>query len=175
MDLLQYYSQETPQEIFASTKIYTEFFALLKSDKITKADNPTDHIIVYFLPVDSKTKQVFLVYDKKVNLTLAPGGHLDPNETSREAAARETREKLGFTPKPEQVSKAFLVTKTKATNPNRACVNHYDIWYRIETNLEEFQIEEGDEFKQAKWMTVEEAKQLASDPATLTALKRVIF
>lgn len=43
-----------------------------------------------------KENKVLLIYHKKLQTWLQPGGHLDPNETPPEAAIRETFEETGL-------------------------------------------------------------------------------
>lgn len=46
--------------------------------------------------IDFKNKKVLLVYNKKLNKWLQPGGHIEYNELPTETAIRETKEETGI-------------------------------------------------------------------------------
>lgn len=45
--------------------------------------------------IDFKNKKILLMYNKKLNKWLQPGGHIEENETPIETAIRETYEETG--------------------------------------------------------------------------------
>lgn len=53
------------------------------------------HVTVYVL--NQETKKFLLIKHKKIGKWLAPGGHIDANETPDCAALRETKEETGLT------------------------------------------------------------------------------
>ena len=53
------------------------------------------NVTVYVL--NQETKKFLLVKHKKIGKWLAPGGHIEANETSDNAALRETKEETGLT------------------------------------------------------------------------------
>lgn len=55
------------------------------------------NVTVYVL--NQETKKFLLIRHKKIGKWLAPGGHIDANETSDHAALRETKEETGLTVK----------------------------------------------------------------------------
>ena len=61
---------------------------------------------------------------------------------------------------------------TKATNPNRPCVDHFDVWFLVNTDGKNFRLTE-DEFSTSKWLNMSEAKKIVTDPSTVSALNRL--
>ncbi len=45
--------------------------------------------------IDPKTKKILLMYNKKLNKWLQPGGHIENYETKKEAAIREVYQETG--------------------------------------------------------------------------------
>ena len=46
--------------------------------------------------IDFENKKVLLMYNKKLNKWLQPGGHIEGKETPKETAIRETYEETGI-------------------------------------------------------------------------------
>ncbi len=104
---------------------------------------------------------------------LFTGGHIDPDETVQEAAAREILEEWGQRISPQAVGSPALFTITTITQPDYPCREHYDVWYFFPVKKEEFVVDQErlrEEFRLNQWMAIEEARQIVTDPNTLQAL-----
>ncbi len=138
----------------------------------TRDKNPTSHFCAYFLPFDPGAKKVFIVYHKKSGLWISPGGHIDEGETLLEALNREIDEELGVKDLFKEAPTPFLLTITRIENKVQSCKTHYDVWYLVPTDGSGSTIDP-QEFLDTKWMTLEEAGKMVTDPANLEALAAV--
>ena len=66
----------------------------------------------------------------------------------------------------------FLITITDIDNLPYLCQAHFDLWYLIITDGQEFKINP-QEFLKTGWMTLNQARRLITDPNNLLALKRL--
>ncbi len=129
-------------------------------------------IIPYFLPYNQKTKQIFIVHHKKSGLWLFPGGHIDKDELLMKTLNREIDEELGVKNKIKGEIKPFLLTITHINNSTQPCKEHLDIWYRFQTDGNDFNVDPR-EFHQTKWVSIPEAKKLVTDTPNLQALDKM--
>ena len=138
----------------------------------TRDENPASHFCAYFLPFDSLSKKIFIVHHKKSGLWISPGGHIDQGETLLQALNREIDEELGvknfFTEEPLP----FLLTITPIENRVQPCKSHFDVWYLVPTDGNNFNIDP-EEFHDTKWMTIDDAEKIVTDAANLKALERL--
>lgn len=145
------------------------FLIRIKDGSLTRDENTSSHLCVYFLPYDPSSKKVFLVHHKKAKLWLSPGGHIDKGESSLETLRREVKEELGFDYQISIQTQPFLLTTVSINNPVVPCKTHFDIWYGIRTDGSNFQIDPR-EFNETRWLTIAEARKLVIDPPNLQAL-----
>src|ERR1700720_3868828 len=73
-----------------------EFAELLEKDKFLRDEGVKEHFCLYFLPYNPASKEIFLVHHKKAAQWLAPGGHIDSDETLLQTLNREISEELGI-------------------------------------------------------------------------------
>ena len=66
----------------------------------------------------------------------------------------------------------FLIYLTRIVSDVRPCKFHYDIWYLLKTDGGTFNLDQ-EEFYDAKWLTLEEARKIVNDPSNLIALNRI--
>lgn len=134
-----------------------------------------------------KEQQVLLIFHRKMNKWLPPGGHLDPNETPVEAARREAREETGLEInfiKEENIwierwnarsfERPYLclieeIPAYKETPPHQ----HVDFIYLAHpiggTEKENHQETQG-----MKWFTLEDIEQLVPDEEIFVETQQVI-
>lgn len=161
----------TPERCFDTTT-YDRFQARVAEGSLTRDENPDERFCVYFLPYNANTKEAFIIHHRKSGLWLAPGGHLDRGESPEEALNREIEEELGvaaFFPKPPA---PFFFSIVDIDPLERRCAAHFDLWYLMETDGSDFKIDPR-EFHASKWVSIEEARTLVTDPSNLRALDRV--
>jgi 8-oxo-dGTP pyrophosphatase MutT (NUDIX family) len=157
------FAEQEPQV----SKLYLE--RLAKGGGLTRDEGNPSHFCAYFLPYNPKTKQVFIVHHKKAALWLSPGGHVDKDELLLTALNREIKEELGVTDFFPELPKPFLITITPINNTVQPCKEHFDIWFLLETDGKNFDVDPH-EFHSAKWATFEEAKKLITDGANIKAI-----
>jgi 8-oxo-dGTP pyrophosphatase MutT (NUDIX family) len=153
-----------------SSEIARKFLARATEGNLTRDEESASHFCVYFLPYNPKTEQVFIVHHKKSGLWLAPGGHIDKGELLLEALMREMKEELGVNYDPPTGFEPFLLTITPIENPRQPCKVHYDFWYGIPTNGNDFHVDPR-EFYDTRWLSITDARKLVTDPPNLEALK----
>ncbi len=154
----------------ASSDVFSSYKNRLAEGNLLRVQHPTSHFCVYFLPCNSRTKQVFLVHHRKSGLWLFPGGHIEKGESVLGAVGREIREELGVPG--VTLDHPFLLSITTIRNPKQVCRQHFDIWFLYETDGKNFREDSG-EFIEARWMIVSQAGIHVTDPNTMLALKIV--
>ncbi len=163
----------------SSTKTIIGFLKRLPEGKLTKHENPQSHLCTYFGAYDPKAKEVFIGHHKKSGLWLFNGGHVDEGEEAlRETVIREIGEEWGLDGTDFEIKSPEFFTITPIDNPTKqTCTMHYDVWHFIAVDKNSFKPDEtklSEEFHEAGWKTVAEARKLVSaenNEATLLAIK----
>ena len=139
----------------AGKEVRQDFLKLLASGSYLRGEGSEEHFGVYFLPYNSKTKQVFLIHHEKAELWLSPGGHIDNGETPLDALGREVREELGVEFRLSKNANPFFLSTVDITPKpqRRGCKKHYDIWFLVETDGSDFEVDPR-EFLESKWITI---------------------
>ncbi len=150
-----------------------KFLNRLDEGRLTRQENPTSHLCVYFAVFDPKTHRVFIGHHKKSGLWLFNGGHMDPNESAVDTVVREAKEEWGILP-PNAIPLPKLVTLTEIDHPERMiCEWHYDLWFFLPMDERAFHPDPqhlAAEFNETGWKTYEEARNLFSEENSKEAL-----
>ncbi len=165
-------------DVTASIAVREAFLRRVTEGLLTRDENPQTHFCVYFAGVDPETTRVFIGHHKKSGLWLFNGGHIDEGETPAEALAREISEEWGGRDKTGLASDAVgtpeLLTITHIDNrPTQKCTEHYDVWHFVAADQNTFKPDSeklNKEFHEVRWVTLDEAKELITDPSTREAL-----
>lgn len=158
----------------APTKVILDCLERIELGDLTIDDNPESHFCIYFAAYSQISRSVFIGHHKKSGLWLFNGGHIDEDETLMEALKREIKEEWGLKSSDFEINDPAFFSITKINNPTKQkCLTHYDVWFFVETNQEDFTPFENnllEEFHEADWKNFEEARGLISDDSTLLAL-----
>ena len=153
-----------------SESAYTNFLKRLEEGVFTRDENPQTHFCAYFLPYNAESKKVFIVHHKKSSLWLSPGGHIDKGEGLLETLNREIDEELGIKHFFQKAPSPFLLTITSIENKVQPCKTHFDIWYLVNTDGADFNVDPK-EFHDTKWLTIDEAEKIVTDQPNRKALE----
>ncbi|MEO6508366.1 MAG: NUDIX domain-containing protein [Patescibacteria group bacterium] len=144
-----------------SKRTVTTFIERLNStDPITRDENLKDHYCAFYVPIDRKTKQLYLIVHKKSGLWMPPGGHIDKGEDPVTAVKRECNEELNFEITNEPVE-LFTISVDPIDNPIQPCKIHYSLWYMVKMDKMEFEYNEK-ESTDGKWVGLKEAQKLVT-------------
>jgi 8-oxo-dGTP pyrophosphatase MutT (NUDIX family) len=147
---------------------YRRFLRRIDEGNLVRSENEKSHFCVYFLPYNPITRKIFIVHHKKAGLWLTTGGHIEKGESVVETLIREIKEELGLELVPEQIGNPFLLTITEINNPPQVCRAHFDIWYLIPTDGENFNLDL-EEFYESKWVSLRQARKVVTEPNHLKA------
>ena len=178
--LYEQISKITDISICDRESTYTNFLKRLKEGALTRDENPQNHFCTYFLPYNMKNKKVFITHHKKSGLWISPGGHIDKGEGLLDTLNREIYEELGVKQFFPKIPLPFLLTindglkydihNAPIENKVQACKTHFEIWYIVNTDGVNFNIDPK-EFHDTKWLTIEEAEKIVTDPSNKRALE----
>ncbi|MFH1894468.1 MAG: NUDIX domain-containing protein [Patescibacteria group bacterium] len=155
-----------------SKRTYKNFLKRLGESSFTRDENPQTHFCAYFLPYNVESNKVFIVHHKKSDLWLSPGGHIDNGEGLLDALNREIYEELGVKQFFQKAPSPFLLTITPIENKGQPCKTHFDIWYLVNTDGANFNVDP-EEFHDTKWLTIDEAEKIVTDQPNRKALEIV--
>jgi 8-oxo-dGTP pyrophosphatase MutT (NUDIX family) len=98
--------------------------------RTAKPATPPKHLVSYALLVDPEHDAALLIDHRIANLWLPTGGHVEPDETPFEAAARELTEEVGVEPDPLASCgpRPFFITVTPTVGPTPSHVD-VSLWY----------------------------------------------
>jgi len=153
------------RENFIGDEMAGIFLQRIKDGRLTKEENSKSHLCAYFAAHDSKAKQVFIGHHKKSGLWLFNGGHIDGDETIKEALNREIKEEWGLDGNDFKISLPEFLTITEIDNPTKQpCNFHFDLWCFVAVDKNNFVPSEArlfEEFHEYGWKNLDEARNLA--------------
>jgi len=168
---------EIAESTEADSKTKNFFITAAKNGSFCKDDDPQTHFCVYFAPYDPIKRAVFIGHHKKSGLWLFNGGHIDKNETPKQALKREIGEEWGIDMDVNGLAPSLLTVTNIISNPaKRPCKNHCDIWFFIATDSEKFAPDVNllsKEFYETGWKSFDEARKLSRDPNTLRGIGEI--
>ncbi len=158
------------QNPYLENKTVKKFAKRLAEGGLTRQENTVSHFCVFFLPFSQTTKRIFIGDHIKAGTWISPGGHIDNGEVPEETVIREFKEELKIEIDKEQIQGPFCLTIKEIDNPRHPCKKHFDIWYLIKIDETDFDYSKK-EFKQAKWVSIEEAEKIITDQTNIKALQ----
>lgn len=171
---------EEVKKLIDNTQLANEtrdkFVERLKNKILTRDEGALDHFCVFFIAIDPIAKMVFIGHHKKSNRWIPNGGHIDKGELAREAVIREIGEEWGIKSNQAMIGNPKLLNITEIENPKQwnVCKTHYNIWYFIEVDKNNFNVDEKlvlEEFYETKWINITGAKKLIADtPSVIEAI-----
>ncbi len=172
MDTVQSIAKIIDRAICDHEVTYRAFMQKVADGMLTRDENPKSHFCVYSLPYNSEKKKVFIVHHKKAGLWIAPGGHIDKGEDLLQTLNREISEELGVKNAFKKQPFPFLLTVTPIDNLVQPCKTHYDVWFIFPTDGSNFDVD-SEEFYETRWLTIEEARKIVTDPENLKAIEAI--
>lgn len=152
--------------------IRRRFIELAQNDHLTRDEGPLIHVGLFIMAIDSKAQKVYIGHHKKSDRWIPHGGHVDMGETVEQTLEREIREEWGMEMKASAIGEPVLLTITSIENPKQwhVCREHLDVWFFVDVDSQAFTIKEEilcDEFHEARWVDLVEARQLVGDTVTV--------
>lgn len=147
-----------------------------KTDKVNKSVNIDEHTCAFFIPINTKSKSIYLVHHIKADDWIPPGGHIELNEHPIDTVVREFGEELNHKITKRQISVFDLSIKDVSDNPRNPCSLHFDFWYLVDVPKKDFKYLEK-EFYGAGWHTIDEALKKIKTPLynqIVKKLKRIL-
>jgi 8-oxo-dGTP diphosphatase len=130
--------------------------------RIRKPDLPNKHLVSYFVLFDEKYQKILLVDHKKAQVWLPTGGHVDPNEHPKDAAARECQEELYIAADFWLTEPLFLTQLvTFGLVPGHTDVS---LWYVLKGDSTKMYAYDPDEFNGIQWFGLDEVNTKKTDP-----------
>lgn len=134
-----------------------------------KPDVPKQHLVSSSLQIDGE--QVLLVDHRNAGLWLHNGGHVEPGEHPRVAAARELKEELGVELSDLWSTPIFMTrTKTQGIGEGHTDVS---LWYVFEGSRAMPLFFDGSEFDEERWFHRRDIPFDRSDPEMSRFLQKL--
>lgn len=150
-----------------SNGLKKKFLKRLSQGCLTRDENPASHFCVFFAGFNPKEEEVFIGHHKKADTWIFTGGHIDQGEKPFKALQREMREEWGFNLGEFRILEENLLTDVLIDNPDVPCKHHFDIWYFVELNKNQFRPDSellAKEFYEFGWKTRAEVEKIVVDP-----------
>ncbi len=127
-----------------------------------KPATPPQHLVAYFVIVDLAQRQLLLTDHKDAGLWLPSGGHVEPDEHPRDAAAREAQEELGIAADFLGPDPLFLtVTQTQGISAGHTDIS---LWYLLRGDRAVALAHDPGEFHGVSWFAFDELPSTRVEP-----------
>lgn len=116
---------------------------------------------------------VLLVFHKKLGIWVQPGGHVEPDDESLQAAARrEVAEEVGLVLRAGDADPVFdldihVIPKRKDEPEHE----HFDVRFCFRADT--WDLAAGDEVADARWVPLAQIEQLTTDESVLRAIRKL--
>lgn len=138
---------------------------------LTKSEGSTTHLGTFFLPINNKTKSIYLVDHIKAKMWIPPGGHIEKDELPINTIRREFKEELNHQLTTEEI-KLFNLSVTPINRLWENCVTHYDFWYSVSIEKFPFNFLKK-EFNDGKWFDLEEGLKIIKRKSVQDIIKNI--
>lgn len=135
---------------------------LASPQSIVQSESPTNHMCTFFIPVDKKSQSLFLVYHKKANDWIPPGGHFEKGETPLSTISREFKEELRYQLTNEPIT-LFDISTKRMNSIKYPCKYHYDFWYMVWVHKKDNYSILKKEFYDGKWFHISDAVKMTKN------------
>ncbi len=136
---------------------------LVNAETYTRPENEEFHVCAFFMPVHLPSKSIYFGHHIKANDWIPPGGHVDLNESSRQAIGREIIEELQH-PITTETVELIDISIRNIDNPKQKCKRHHSFWYIVYfDDKKEFNFDTG-EFYKAGWFTEKDVMKKTKSP-----------
>lgn len=161
-------------EININKIFLNKFLNFVNTQKyLTKSEGNTTHLGTFFLPINKKTKSIYLVDHIKAGIWIPPGGHIEKDELPISTIRREFKEELNHQLTKEEI-KLFNLSVTSINRPWENCITHYDFWYSVSTEELPFNFLKK-EFYDGKWFDLEEGLKIIKRKTMQDIIKNHLF
>ena len=138
----------------------------------TSRQTLSGHVTASAWILSPDTNAALLTHHRKLNRWLQPGGHIDPDDTTIQAAAlREAREESGRPNLRLQAEGPFDVDvhiiPARKTEPEHF---HYDVRFVFQSPTHDFVVSE--ESNNLAWITLNEISELVSNESVLRMVRK---
>jgi 8-oxo-dGTP pyrophosphatase MutT (NUDIX family) len=131
------------------------------------------HLTASAFVISPERDAVLLILHKKLGIWVQPGGHIEPDDTSLEAAARrEVREEVGLAlTGPGGASIFDLDIHAIPARRDEPAHEHFDVRFCFHATTRDFVA--SDEVTQATWAPLSEIERLTSDESVVRAVRKL--
>jgi 8-oxo-dGTP pyrophosphatase MutT (NUDIX family) len=147
---------------------------LLASDSATSRQHfVPGHLTASVFVLSPERDAVLLIFHKKLRIWVQPGGHIEPDDVSLEAAARrEVSEEVGLSLPPEAAAVIFdLDVHAIPARKDEPAHEHFDVRFCFRSTTRD--LVTSDEVVDARWAPLVDIAQLTTDESVLRATRKL--
>ena len=131
------------------------------------------HLTASAFVLSPERDAVLLIFHKKLQIWIQPGGHIEPSDQSLEAAARrEVAEEVGLTLPDSVPATVFdLDIHPIPARKDEPAHEHFDVRFCFRSPIRDFVM--SDEVVDARWAALHAIEQLTTDESVLRAVRKL--